>query len=499
MIPILRKYWDSRPFLVILASAAIFRLLAAVFSKGFAMLDDHFVVIELAQRWADGFQDWFNEGSSVGRSLIYPGLHYLLFYVLEQIGITDPQTKMLFVRLIHASYSILIVELGYLVAKRMTEPKVARQVGIILALFWILPFMSVRNLIEVVCIPPLLAGFYFILKEEDGNELRYLLLAGAMFGIASALRFQTILITVGVGIVMLFHRRWKVFWGYTAGFIIGSFCTQGIIDWIAWGYPFSSVYNYVAFNIRHRYQYVTGPWFQYLLLILGVLIPPTSLLFVFGFLKSWRKHALLFWPTVIFLVFHSYFPNKQERFILPILPFLIILGVIGWNEYVKNSNFWERKQTLLRNLWTWFWVVNSLLLVIVTFTYSKKNRVETLYYLCHKNDVTGVIWESPRSQIPSPPKFYLNKPVPVYIYHSSKSGNDLKSQITAKGQLLPNYVIFLGEEGIENRVQQMESSFSKEFKFEKKIVPSFIDDILHRLNPKYNVNQTSYIYKILSD
>ena len=123
------------------------------------------------------------------------------------------------------------------------------------------------------------------------------------------------------------------------------------MDWIAWGYPFASLHTYITHNIEHRYDYLVGPWYLYIGLLLGAFIPPISFLWGFGFLRTWKKHALVFIPTVLFLIFHSYFPNKQERFILPILHFFLILGIIGWEEYMKQSHFWQKRKKLYRGFW----------------------------------------------------------------------------------------------------------------------------------------------------
>ncbi|NIT57478.1 MAG: hypothetical protein GWN00_14985, partial [Aliifodinibius sp.] len=148
MVKDFRKLWETNAIWVVLISAAFFRLLAAIFSAGYAFSDDHFVVIEVAQRWVEGQNEWFDQGKPIRRSILYPGLHYILFYGLEQLNITDPQTKMLITRFFHAVYSMLIVIFGYLVTLHSSGPRAARQAGMILALFWILPFMSVRNLVE---------------------------------------------------------------------------------------------------------------------------------------------------------------------------------------------------------------------------------------------------------------------------------------------------------------------------------------------------------------
>ncbi|MCB0484019.1 MAG: hypothetical protein KDC37_05600, partial [Flavobacteriales bacterium] len=43
------------PLPTVLLLALVPRLVAAIFSKGYGMHDDHFLVIEAAQSWLDGF------------------------------------------------------------------------------------------------------------------------------------------------------------------------------------------------------------------------------------------------------------------------------------------------------------------------------------------------------------------------------------------------------------------------------------------------------------
>ena len=391
---------------------------------------------------------------------------------------------------------MLIVWMGYLITQKLSDEKTAKKVGLILALFWILPFMSVRNLIEVVCIPPAMIAIYLAIRGDESGRMKWWILAGAMFGLSFAFRYQMSLMILGVGIVLLFQKKMKPLIIFSVGFLSGAFIFQGIVDWISWGYPFASFHSYLTYNIEHRYDYLVGPWYLYIGLLLSVFIPPISILLGYGFLRAWKRYTLIFIPTALFLIFHSYFPNKQERFILPILPFFTILGIIGWDEFIKNSAFWEKRKKFLRGFWVWFWVINSILLLIVSPTYSKKNRVETLYYLSNKDDVNSIIIESVQSKVPLPPRYYLNKQVDIYFYPQGKSWEQLLNEIDENKGTFPNYIIMLGKKGIDERLSKFKSDFSVELDFMKKINPSLIDDILYQMNPQYNVNQTSYIYKI---
>lgn len=491
IVGIVKATWEEYPFPFIMCFAIAFRALAIVLAKGFGMHDDHFCVIEIAQGWLNGSRDWFTDATPI-RSLVYPGLHYILFSALEKANIFDPQVKMFVVRCLHAAYSLITVYFGYKTAVCITDKKTANTIGLLMAIFWLFPFMAVRNLIEFVCIPPMVIGVYLIYKNHKIIP-KSLFFSGIWFGLAFTLRFQTLSFAGVIGLVLLFQKEWKPAVFYACGFLLSSFLVQGMSDWIGYGRPFRSFIGYLLYNSESAYAYTTGPWYQYIGLLIGVLIPPLSLCLVFGFFRTWKKQAFIFWPTLAFLLVHSMFPNKQERFILPVIPFMLMLSITGWQEFVSRSGFWIKKQRLTRGLWVWFWVFNTLLLCICSITYSKKARVETLSYLSHKTDVSGIIIESRDDAPPMAPLFYLGKKVPVFYALASKTVEQLKKEIDSCAAF-PNYIVFLDGQSIGGRMQKM-NGLCTALAFEQEIRPSFIDWLLYVMNPKHNVNQTSYVYK----
>jgi hypothetical protein len=496
MFKSLREFWQNNTLLSIMLLAVVFRLLAAIFAKGYSMNDDHFVVIHVAQRWIDGFNDWFDKDHPSGFSLVYTGLHYILFYMLKMIGITDPVIKMYVVRFLHAAYSLLTVYFGYKIALQISNKRIAANVGILLAIFWLMPFMSVRNLNEMVCVPPMMAGFYYILKAGGENERKYWIYGGILFGLAFAIRYQTILIPGGVGLVLLFQKEWKHFGYFTLGTVFGLFILQGMVDWIFWGKPFAAFAQYAFYNVEHRHDYVTGPWYNYILLILGVLIPPISIAYFFGFLRALKKLAILFWPAFIFLAFHSLFPNKQERFILPILAMIIILGSVGWQQFILESKFWKSKRNTIKVTNIWFWTINTILLLVLTFTFTKKTLVEPMIYLSENEKVRAVIFQYDRHGMPWFPRFYMERKIPIFRYSKDHDPEKFLQRIK-DAETPPNYVFFFGQENLESRILNLEQMLKFNLEFDKRIDPSLIDFIMHKLNPRHNLNLTSYIYRVI--
>ncbi len=492
----MRRLWASRPTVLIMVLAAVLRLLAALFAKGYGMHDDHFCVIEDAQRWVEGY-DVPSSARVPKRNLVYVGLHYGLFRSLRALGLSDPQLVMYVVRLLHAAYSLLTVWFGMKLVRGLAGEAIARRVGLLLAGFWVLPYMSVRNLVEYVCVPPLVIAIQFAAQERGSADVRHGLLTGMVGAAAFTLRYQAAAFLAAAGALLLVRGELRKVAALAAGFAALCFLTLGIPEWVVLGAPFATLKRYLAHNVAHARSYVTGPWFMYLGTVLGAFIPPFSFALVWGFLRSWRRAAFVFWPTAAFFLIHSAFPNKQERFILPIVAFVLIGGVIGLDQVtrrLRGGSVWKK---LIRASWAWFLVVNTVLLGISIFTYSKKTRVASMTYLREKGDVTALVVENHRSSSPRMPLFYLGAWAKVYDFPSSKSVEAFRQELCAPDALRPDYVIFLGAKNLDDRLRRTRQLFPA-VEFETEITPSLVDRLLYLLNPEHNVNQTSYIYRVVN-
>jgi hypothetical protein len=298
---------------------------------------------------------------------------------------------------------------------------------------------------------------------------------------------------------------------FGAGLFISILAIQGIVDGIIWHRPFAELTEYVRYNNAHKFEYGANILEMYFLIIMGLLIPPVGIFLFFGFLRTWKKYVVLFLPTILFFAFHLYFPNKQERFILPIFPFIIILGVIGWNEWVEKSKFWQKNQGLLKGCWTFFWIVNLILLPVFTFTYSKKSRIEAMYYFYNKEPIKQILVEDTnRDNVIMLPNFYSGKWMVHYLLGKAHAEDSLKAGELKDGKHYykaiydkkffiihpenkPSYVLFVGNKRLDERVADLKPLFPK-LVFQKQVVSGFIDKVLFKLNP-VNKNEDIFIYK----
>lgn len=480
----------QKPILFILLFAFAINLVAVFFSKGYAMHDDHFGPIEQPWSIINNPKIWEERGEPHAHSILYPLLHFILFKFLNSVGINDPQQTMFVVRFLHSIYSLVTLLFLFKTLSYYYTKEIALKTTIILLLLWLIPFMSVRNLIEMVCIPPMAIAFWLLTTKGDTKASYFF--AGAFFALAFAFRYQTILISGTVFLALLFQKKFKNSLLFSSGFVVFAFAVQGAVDVFAWGYPFASFIEYIRYNFAHSEEYTTGPFYRYILLLLGAFIPPISIFVLYYFFKNFKEKIIILLPLLIFFVFHSIFPNKQERFVLPIVPFVFAFGLATWFKSINGSKFWQQRKTFYQILWIIFWCFNIPLLSIFTLNYGKKTRCESLYFLSKKDDVKGIFQITGQLGPFKPPEFYLNKyGTPIIEVPVIDSLGKFKNSPQR-----PNYAIIYGGSDLQELRSKSEKILCAKLIKEATIEPSIADYILFKLNPKYNKNQTATIFRI---
>jgi hypothetical protein len=357
-----------------------------------------------------------------------------------------------------------------------------------------MPWISVRNLVEIVAIPLLIVGTWLVMTADEKKRpwLSYLL-AGVVVGFAFSVRYQTGIYSGGMGLALLLQKRIKPMLLFGLGNALSIFAIQGGVDIAIWGRPFAEMGEYIQYNIDNRYCFYNGDWYNYLLILGGILIPPVSLFLLRGMFVNWKKQMLIFLPVIFFLAFHSYFPNKQERFILTIVPSIIIIGAIGWRVIYERSAFWARNKKLYQGIWVFFWVVNILVMIPISTMYGKRSRAEAMTYLHRYENIRTIMVENTNASWPDiVPQFYAGqqiscidicqeRPLSFYAAHWHTIGTT------------PRFVLFYEGPNLDKRIEAMKEVYP-DLVYETKTEPGFLDKVMHWLNPK-NKNQTIYIYR----
>ncbi len=488
------KYFNSprvHSWKMILFMALIVRLIAVVFSQGYGMHDDHFLIIEASSSWVDGFDynHWLpwtktNTGLPHGHSFTYVGLNFFYFYFMKLIGVSDPKLLMLFNRLIHALFSILVVYFGMKITEKLADNKSAVRVGWLLALLWIMPFISTRNLVEVAAAPLLVYGCWLIVKSESSRNY---FLAGVIIGFSVSFRYQIGIFSIALGGLFLYQKKWRLFSAFCLGNCVLFSITQGLVDFLIWGYPFAELMGYVAYNLKEGATYLPNQnYLMYLIVLMGCFLVPLGFVIGYGFFRSAKKYMVLFLPTFAFILFHTIYPNRQERFILSVLPLFVILGVLGYN-LVKDSILKDR-------IWRFsivaFWIINIPFLFFVSTMYSKKSRVEAMYYLVDKSDKEGrILLEGTASnRVSMMPKFYAKSWRTEFV--ERKDNNE---DLRVNPALDYNYIFFFDEKDLKKRINDYRRIYPH-IQLAFKSEPSTLDVLLRKMNHR-NANEYIEVWK----
>ncbi len=477
----LRRALEERPLLAVLILAAVLRLVAAVFSRGFLTVDDHLVLVDTADRLASGIPF----PPDYKRSILYPGSVALLMAGMRALGNTSPDIEMLVLRLAHAAGAVLGVYFAFRIVERVAGKDSAVLAGLLVAAFFPLPVTSVHQFEEAVCQVPLLAGCWWLLKADDAQRGAgvWSFLSGAATMSTLVLRFPALPFVVSFATLALWRpaqrfRKSSFVLGLLAVFALQA-ASNAVLSGDPWYYFFETAGHRAGIGVG----YPEGPPWKYIGTLVYVFLPPFSLLLLAAAIRGGRMFPLLGLSTLGFLVATSLVPNKQERFLLPVLPALLVLGAIGMPAV---RDWFERRGWVAAYRWSWAYFIglNTLLLGVGLFSYGKKDRVEPLVQVQGRHDATGVVEAQFAYTFPVP-AYYLGRPRPPVFVLKDRNAVARDAAAVRAAQRSPNYLI-LYSDSVSADTGLLEHALGARLAPVTTVEPSMGDDLAHLINPRHN-------------
>jgi hypothetical protein len=485
---------------VLLAAAAV-RLIAAIFSEGYIMSDDHFLAVEPVSSWVSGenYHNWFpNEYNQTDHaqpfSYAYYFLNFLILKCCALLGIVNPFIQAFVLRLVHGALSLWGVYLFVKLAERLIASVQWRMYAI---WFWVfggvVTVFSVHQLVETACIPFVLLAYLYVLKYFERERIGALIIAALAFSVSVGMRYQLVFFPLTLGMYLLWKRKWSgaVFFGifFTLGFAL----TQ-IDNLLFWHKPiYQHLLDYQAYNATHFADYPSNV-FSYLALITYYIFPVVTVIFILSLwrgkgasqgvsqdsLKGASQVICIFLGTVVFVGFHLLFPNRQERFLLPAVPFVLLLMIRTISKRFPcetpsaEPSPSERPSALPTLLAPWINITmrwSIYLSIVYTLGYSfyipKSKYLEASKALYDRGDFQNVVidnWKGEESVWL--PMHYVGKFVHSFSMTNKKSLDQLKQQIAHQPFYdskrlpapAPNYLIIWGKEESYPRAKKYEEA-----------------------------------------
>jgi phosphatidylinositol glycan class B len=371
-------------------------IITAIFSSGSYHFDEHFQILEFANYKLGNVTDhdlpW--EFKARIRPTLQPTVAMLVIQCLNFIGIKNPFTYAMVLRLISALLSwIVLVKLSNLLLKNFSSEK-SKKIFLVLSFFlWFVPLLSVRFSSENWSAITFFAAIYFILRFVDSKTISktsQLIFAGLLLGFSFFFRFQ-----IGFAIMGLFG--WIVFvsrikWKHISIIVLFAIVSVALCVYIdCWFYGEFQLtpFNYFKSNIieNKAADFGTSPWWFYIVSYLNGAIPPISIflsvLFFIGLYKNPKN--IFVWSMVPFLLVHFIVGHKEMRFLFPMVFAFVYIASLGIDfliEYPKLKFF--KKPVFVITL-----IVNTAILIFIMFTSTQPvvKYYEFLYYASKDKEV----------------------------------------------------------------------------------------------------------------
>ena len=318
-----RARWPEGALLVI---AAALRLWAAWFDHGVYWPDEIYQTLEQAHRLAfgAGFVPWeYQDGA---RPWLLPALIAAAWRVLSGAGVTD---SLVLVSVAKSAVALLSVA-GIWAAMRLAEIHGGRRAslitGALLAVFPLSLMLGARVANDTVTAS--LNVIAALLVAPHGSTARHRA-GGAVAALSVFLRNQNGLVALALLIALLATRRWNDAKQYAIGACV-ALLGAGLFDWVTWGRPFQSFLAYLRFQliIAPGLSGAQSPWWAHLYALwtsTGVAVVLTAA----GVLLAARRVPALVLLTLGYLAVHSAIPQKEFRFLMPIVPLALAVAGIG--------------------------------------------------------------------------------------------------------------------------------------------------------------------------
>lgn len=322
--------------LFLIITALLLRIGAAFFSHGYNHIDEHFQVLEPAFGLVHGYSIHFWEWELGARSWIAPGVFSYAIRFFEALGVTDALKLAGCLRAVTGIYSTIGVWFLWLLARELL-PRVPALVVLAFFTFWPrFVYFSVHPLSETLCAPLIYAAIYLIWSKARTKTSFSggLFAAGLLMMLAVFLRLPVLILTFSMAFSLWFLPSKKPLQMFLAGSFVG-FTSLGFFDLLTWGHWFQSPIQYLKFNLiegQAAAQFGRQPWHRYFTAIFRYFQPLAAVILVCGLFissriarsKNDRLWIFLFIQFIFFFTIHSLIGHKEDRFIYPVLPLLVL-------------------------------------------------------------------------------------------------------------------------------------------------------------------------------
>lgn len=401
----------------IICMVIVVYLLTAIFSTGYHHPDEHFQLIEFA-----GLKLGWNAATDLAweyeakiRPALQPAIACGVIGALRCVGMDNPYSQALALRLLSAILALCSIGCFIKSFAHATNGKHRIAYVLLSFLLWFLPAINVRFSSEAW------AGSFFLLAlsfiyGEKRQTMKSCLFAGVMLGASFECRFQMALAIIGVLGWIVWIGKWngRQWMSLLAGGLLAVACGVMIDCWFYGAFVFTP-FHYFQVNILQDVasSFGVSPWSFYVLQILerptwiigtGILLSIVNAL-----LYKWKNPVV--WYLIPFVLVHSIIPHKELRFLFPMVNFIPLLLIWGYERIIVLMDKWACR------LWiSLFCVVNMGGVLMMTCKPAGYGNVRMMQYLtCKYADTAMPLYATPLGN-----PFLESSFLPIHFYQDHR-------------------------------------------------------------------------------
>ena len=378
---------------IILAGSALIRLATAIFNYGFLALDDYYILSTIVPAQLAPDLSCQIELADIRSPIPYLAV-FGTTHLAYLLGLNDPLNQIRALYILLGLFSLVSIVYAVRIFQLLDRPRTALLAAGILGFHFLMPYISTRSLLENMGAPFLVASVYYLMRYREKGTAVDLVVSVTLLAFSSMLRFQNGIIFPVFIYVIAERKNLKdpVILMVTGVILL---ILTGLPDLFLRGHWHESLFRYVKYNLTHSSEYGTDPFYNYLPTVLGIILFPFLISKYPGF--RWKKeyHGLL--PVVasffLFLLAHSAIPHKEERFLIPVLPLLLISVAppVEWLFFEIRSRI--RMTAIL--------ITNLVLLFFASFTISQYNSIGLVRMLNNHREIRKIyLFQGTMSHVP---------------------------------------------------------------------------------------------------
>jgi len=319
--------WLEHRLPTVALAGALLYLVVALTNPGIVAVDDYHLIARFipAQRASASA---IIDGIGI-RSPLVPLLHLGITRVALAAGVEHPLWQLhvdLAIVGLASFASILWATLASFEAYEARTRERHRVIATgLIGFYFLAALFLTRPMVEAMAAPFLALSAGLACRYWARGTAVPLILSLAALAVASMMRPQAGVCALALGVVVALRRPRDLLILAATGLV--CIVLTGLPDLVLRGHFHESLRRYVAFNLAESSRFGVGPWYVYVLVLIALTLPPVFLSRFRGL--PWRERYRPLLPTllyfVVFVVAHSAVPHKEERFMIPIMPLLLVL------------------------------------------------------------------------------------------------------------------------------------------------------------------------------